>query len=163
VTDVNTPTPNPAPTPAPPGSPAKPRRRGRRIALIVIAGLVVIGVVAGGIVAYLGYRQTQQTTNAARAATEDFMRKLQQGDNTAAYASLCAKSHRHATQKDFDLAVGAKKPTHFTIERTKLLVANDIPTVEVIAGMTYADGLHAQHIFQVIEEDGAWKVCGDPY
>jgi hypothetical protein len=131
--------------------------------LIVVASVLMLAAVAGGLAVYFSVRALRNATAAPRAATEAYMRDLQRGDTTAAYQSLCTASRKGVTQEQFEQVVGRQKPTTFALVDTRVRSANGAQSAQVTVRLTYATGLGEQKIFTLRPEDGTWKICDGSY
>lgn len=147
--------------PAPP--PQRPSRTLRNV--LIIVGVVVVlccgGAIAGG--AYLVNRALDAGKPAMEAAGA-FTSDLESGDDSAAYGMLCASTRASFTMAEFRRVVQTRP--HIVGHRISLATVrttNGRSTATVSARLTQNDGAVVSHVFTLVKENGAWKVCGQPY
>jgi hypothetical protein len=152
-----------------PGAPyetAPPPRgnRGLRTVLIV-AGVVLAVCCAGGIVGGVFlFRGAAKGIGPARDAADRFVTDLQDGDTTGAYDLLCARTRSAFTPDVFARGVGSQpKIVSHAFGGINLNSGRRGTTATVTMKLTTSSGFVDQHAFPLVEEDGAWKVCGSPY
>ncbi|MET8152941.1 hypothetical protein ACIBSW_34990 [Actinoplanes sp. NPDC049668] len=106
----------------------------------------------------------QQATGPAREATSDFVTDLESGNADAAYGRLCAGTQSKFTREAFGLGLSAE-PKIRSHEITGVNVSNYNGRVSatVTAKLTLDTGFVDQHTFALVEEDGQWKACGQPF
>ena len=149
------------PFPAPP-----PPRRGRttKIVLIVVGVVALLccgGAVAGGFALYHGI---SQATGPIRTSVNTFLGHLEDGDSVAAYDGLCRQTRARFTQTQFSQILNARpRPTRHTLTGVSIANNNGAVSGTVSARIGYDDGSSDTHQFDLTKENGAWKVCGDPY
>lgn len=139
------------------------RRNPTKIILIVVACVLAVCCIGGGIAAFIGFRAVSGAVGPPRQATEAFIGDLRTGDAGAAYPKLCSATRAAITQERFASMIDTRKPTGFTIVGTNISNVNGNVNATVTAKLTFADGFSEQHIFHLKQEDGVWKICGDPY
>ncbi|GAA4255147.1 Rv0361 family membrane protein [Dactylosporangium darangshiense] len=101
---------------------------------------------------------------APKAAAEDFLTKLEAGNNEGAYALLCRTTQNNYDREEFDALVQKDAPTkHDMSWGGSYSSENGLETASVTASLTHKGGWSGDHTFALRKEDGAWKVCGDPY
>jgi hypothetical protein len=146
----------------PPPQPAPRSRRKWLIVLLVVALLCCGGSLGGG---YLIVKKVLDMGAPARDATTEFLTAVRDGDEVTAYDQLCDRVRRSYTRDEFRRAVQNQlgdvtdfRLTGFTVETT-----NGTTTGTVTAQLTEADGSTHSVEFQLSEEHGTWRVCGDPF
>jgi hypothetical protein len=137
-----------------------PRRRvGRRIVFIVL-GVVAALCLCGGGFGFFLYKVLSEASEAPRAATHAFVADLAAGNTDAAYGKLCARVRAQMSASQFaDYVAGQPRPTKARI--TGFSIEND--TAEIQTTLDLADGSSRGHEFDLVNESGGWKVCGNPY
>jgi Domain of unknown function (DUF4878) len=177
-------TPQSSPTPQPPTSPAPPpilpppilmppalpqplrpsRRRTLKIVLITVGVVFVLccgGAITGGV---LLFRSAAGSIRAVRTETSNFVTDLEISNYADAYARLCAGTRANFTEDRFREGVQAQP--HIRSHRiTTVNVSNVNGHVTGLATVQFTQdsGFVDQHVFTLVKEDGAWKVCGQPY
>jgi hypothetical protein len=125
------------------------------VALLCCAGLAVGGAVL--------WRTVGRDVVQARNTTDDYLSDLQHGNTAAAYGRLCGQLRQNFGEQDYDLIVREKGlPTSHTITGASVHTDNGVRTAEVTARLHTPAGTRT-HDFTLIREDGAWRVCGEPY
>jgi hypothetical protein len=137
-----------------------PRRRVGRKVLFIVLGVVLALCLCGGGFGFFLYTVLREASEAPRAATHAFVADLAAGNTQAAYGKLCARVRAQYTQSQFDqIVAGQPRPTKASI--SGFSVEND--TAEIRTTLTLADGSERGHEFNLVDETGGWKVCGNPY
>jgi hypothetical protein len=132
-----------------------------KIVLIVLAVVLVLCCCGGGAGAYLFF---DDRTKAAGEATSAFLSDLESGDLSAAYGRLCAGTRERFEQPSFEAVVGKRRPVGHDLHwGGSYNNAGGVETATVTADVTYSTGPKEAHAFPLRKEDGAWKVCGNPY
>ncbi|MGI5247472.1 Rv0361 family membrane protein [Dactylosporangium sp. CA-139066] len=102
-------------------------------------------------------------TKAAKTATGDFLAALEAGDNQAAYELLCAPTQVLYGPEAFDAYVKKNPPTsHDMGWGGSYSNDNGHETATITATVTFKSGSES-HEFELMKQEGTWKVCGNPY
>ncbi|MFG2045063.1 hypothetical protein [Dactylosporangium sp. NPDC048998] len=144
--------------------PQPPRRRTLRTVLIVVGVVVVLCCGVLGVGGYFLFKSVTEATGPAKQAAEAFVGDLESGDVDAAYELLCSGTRGKYTSEAFADGV-AKQPKirSHTVRGVNVGNYNGRTTATVSMGLTLDSGFTDQHTFPLVQEDGAWKVCGQPY
>jgi hypothetical protein len=126
----------------------------------LVAGLSAALLCAAlAIGAFVGGHPRQDPARAARIATDTFVSRLIAGNFDGAYDQLCADTRQRVERDDFVSSVGSRPAVR----------SYQIDGVEAVdtgfsVSLTLADpsGAAAPQVFRVVEDRGAWRVCGDP-
>ena len=141
----------------------QPRERNTtRIVLIVIGVLAVLccGVF---VAAAFGFNVLLNTTRPAREAADEFLKRVQSGDTSSAYASLCAPTRGRFTEAAFDQTIHNRPFSSYSIVMTSVATVNGVPSASVSVKLRYADGSSDNHEVPLVKENDEWHVCGQPY
>src|SRR6266536_3467749 len=129
--------------PTPPYGPPPPKKSNTlKIVLIVIGVIVALCCIGGAVCGYALYRAAKtgtENSGPARDSVNTFLGNIEAGQTNAAYDSLCEATKGKFTREQFAEYVAAS------------------------GNLTYADGKSNRHTIKLVEEGGAWKVCGNPY
>jgi hypothetical protein len=145
--------------------PPKPERRGRgRVkTVLVVLGVVValccLGTVtAGAFVGYDLYRAPRAEAE-IREFADELARHLEAGDHEAVYDALSADArHRYTLEVLARSLADRPRPVAHEIERAFGVLWLCYVTIR----LSYLDGRYAgSHTFDLVKEDGAWKVDSD--
>ena len=82
----------------------------------------------------------------------------------AAYGLLCSDTRGRYTRDGFAQGV-AKQPKirGHKVNGVNVSSVNGRTSATVTMGLTLDSGFTDRHEFMLVKEDGAWKVCGQPY
>jgi hypothetical protein len=139
------------------------RKRTTRIVLIIVG---VLGLLCcGGVVAAtVTFRSIQESTGPARDAVDGFLAHLTADDTAAAYASLCTSTKQRYSEGDFTTTVHNRpRVSGYSIVNTNVSTVNGNVSGAVTAQLRYADGSSEPHLFPLVKEGDAWRICGQPY
>jgi hypothetical protein len=154
----------PYPIPQPYQLPLPPKRRTLRTVLIVVGAVVVLCCGAAGIGGFFLFKGLESATGPARQAAESFVSDLEAGDADAAYGLLCSETRGKYTRDAFDQGVARQPKIHsHRVNGVNVTNVNGRKSATVNMALTLDSGFTDQHIFALANEDGVWKVCGDPY
>jgi hypothetical protein len=144
--------------------PQPPKRRTLRTVLIVVGVVVVLCCGGAGIGGFFLYKGAKGAAAPARQAAESFVSQLEAGDADAAYGQLCSDTRGTYTRDAFVQGV-AKQPKirGHKVNAVNARSFNDRGVAMVYMTLTLDNGSTDQHILALMKEDGAWKVCGQPY
>ena len=141
--------------------PDRPRRRRWKIVLLVVAILLVVCCGGGG---FGGYKIVSSVAAPVRNAADGFADDLAADRLDSAYSRLCADTRTRYTSDAFAQYVHGQPK--FTKHNTRAFSANDDKgrhTGTVTMDLVLTDGSKQQHVFALVKEGDAYKVCGDPY
>src|SRR5262249_38629148 len=130
----------------------QPRRRSTtRIVLIVVGvlSLLCCGLFAVGA---FGFTVLFNTTRPATDAADEFLKHVQAGDTSDAYASLCAATRGRFTQATFDQTVHNRPISSYSITSTSVATVNGVASASVSAQVRYADGGQGAHDVPLVKE-----------
>jgi hypothetical protein len=128
--------------------------------VLVVASLAMLLLFGGlSIGGFFLFRPEQEPATAARIATDAFVSRLIAGNYGGAYDQLCADTRRRVERDDFIASIGGR-PAVRSYQVDKIERSGAGFTINV----TFADpsGAAAPQVFRVIEDRGAWRICGDP-
>ncbi|MGE6955144.1 DUF4878 domain-containing protein, partial [Staphylococcus capitis] len=113
---------------------------------------------------YFLFRGVQQATGPARQATDEFVADLESGNVDGAYGRLCASTRSTFTRKAFGQGLnGQPKIRSHEIVGVNVSNFNGRLSATATAKLTLDTGFVDQHTFRLVQEDGQWKVCGQPF
>ncbi|TDC47533.1 hypothetical protein E1258_28505, partial [Micromonospora sp. KC207] len=124
-------------------------------------GLCLVGV------AGLGAWNVQMLAGAgdeARRSADGFLREVAAGDVQRAYERLCAQSRTRWSAVGF--AGWVRTPpvvTGYEIVDVSVRTSHGRPTGAVRARLTRDGGAGEERTVAMVEEDGQWRICGDPF
>lgn len=128
------------------------------VALVAgLSGALVCAALAVG--GFVGGHPRQDPAAAARIATDTFVSRLIAGNFDGAYDQLCAETRKRVERDDFLSGVGSRPAVRsYQIDRVEAVEKG------FSVRLTLADpgGAAAPQVFRVVEDLGAWRVCGDP-
>jgi hypothetical protein len=150
----------PAATP-PPQPPA--RRKNTKIILFVVGGALAVCCLIGSVAGIFGYRAFRAVLEPPRTATEAFVQDLVKGDAAAAYQKLCEPTRTRTSEAELASRISSRRLTGYEIDGVSIETVNGQTTAAVTTSLTYADGFDDPHVFRLVKEGDAWKVCGNPY
>lgn len=137
-------------------------RRARTVLLILLAILVVCcGAVA--VISYGVFNAGRNTTGPMRDGATRFLDNLRERDFDSAYGRLCDRTTAQLTKEAFTTAASARPLAGYSVTKTYVADRSGLVDGTVIASLAYADGATESHALPMVEEDGVWRVCGNPY
>ncbi|MEU0546309.1 hypothetical protein [Micromonospora sp. NPDC005979] len=144
--------------------PQPPKRRTLRTVLIVVGVVVVLCCGGAGIGGFFLYKGVKGATDPARQTAESFVSDLEADDADAAYGLLCGDTRVRYTREAFVQGV-AKQPKirGHMVNGVNVSSVNGRTSATVSMALTLDSGFTDRHLFALVKEDGAWKVCGQPY
>jgi hypothetical protein len=144
--------------------PQQRRTRTTKRVLIVVGVVLVLccgGAVTGGVVLF---KSVLGATGPARDNVGTFLDQLAAGETGAAYEDLCTATRDQFTAEQFAQIVNDRpKIVRRSIVGTNVMNSNGHVSAAVSAEIQYADGSSDAHLFRLVKEGGAWKICGQPY
>ena len=148
------------------GPPAQPTRRSHtlRNVLIIVGVLAVLccgGAITGGVYLFKG---VLANIKPAEDAANAFIIDLESNNYGGAYDLLCASTRASYPAASF-VRVATAQPQISSHRITGAFVntVNGRTSATVTALLRQASGASTTHIFILVKENGAWKVCGQPY
>jgi hypothetical protein len=124
------------------------------------AGLLVLLLFLGTLALAGFFRAHQDPPKAARIAAESFLGRLAAGNVTGAYDQLCNETRSRLEREDFVAGIGGRPAVH-TWRIDKVDRAGD-GAVSVTATLADPGGNPTAYAMRVVDDRGAWRVCGDP-
>jgi len=147
-------------TSEPPAEGRKPLSRPARVTLWVIAVFAVAVVVA----IYFGVRNPSVPTGPPRLAAQDFFNDLETGNFHDAYGSLCTVTQQSFTEAQFvNLEQGKSPVVSFTITKVSTAHVNGAPSANIVVDFNRRGNTIDHHNVPMVEQNGRWYVCGEPY
>lgn len=132
--------------------------------------LVIVFSLVGGFLLCCGagtaglFYILNSTTKEPKAATTDFLTALEAGNAQGAYSRLCRTAQTHYGPEQFASLVEQHQPASHDIGwGGSYSNESGVETAAITATITYKNGTKGDHTFALRKENGAWKVCGDPY
>jgi hypothetical protein len=137
-------------------------RWGTRQAVVLIVILVIVAVVAVVLVAAATFgalrNRAADERPEAEAAVTAYLQALSDDDVAGAYAQVCDRLRRTTTLEEFRRT--RPTPESFAVTGYVFRTGTEGRTATVVADVWLAAGGRVDQRFQLIEEDGAWRVCG---
>jgi hypothetical protein len=139
-----------------------PRKRFPWKTVIIVAVVLLLLCCGGG--GYGIYRVFVAGSAPVRDPANAFVDDLQGRRVDKAYDSLCNSTKQSFSREKFhgyvetDTQVTGHSITGFSLNTT-----NGKKTGQVTMKLNYIDGSVRTHVFQLVEEGGKYRVCGDPY
>ncbi len=146
------------------GDPETPRPGSRaKVVAAVLAAVVAFCCCGAGVGAFF-VRRSVQETEPAQNAVVSFVRQVGAGDLDGAYGQLCAGTRRRLSRDEFAETVPARDRL-VDVEVTGASVKGSPAgwTATVNADVYDRVGFRESYSFELVQEDGDWKVCGDPF
>ncbi|MDO3705711.1 hypothetical protein Q3W71_28985 [Micromonospora sp. C28SCA-DRY-2] len=145
---------------------SRPARRRRPLrAGLVFAGMGVALCCVG--VAGLGAWNVQVVTRASgpvRETADEFLRQVTAGDTDGAYERLCADARTRWSEIGFTSWVRTPPVvSDYEIVDVSVATRRGRPHGTVSVKLTRDSGATEERTLSVVNEDGGWRVCGDPY
>jgi hypothetical protein len=126
-----------------------------------VAVLCCGGAIVGSVYLFKG---VAAAIKPAEDTTSAFIADLETDNYSDAYGMLCADTQAAFTVDQFSQVAQAEP--HITSHRITSANVSDVngrSTATVVAQLTEGDGAVMSHTFALVNENGAWKVCGQPY
>jgi hypothetical protein len=142
--------------------PQQPRKRFPWKTVIIVAAVLAVLCCGGG--GYGIYRLFVVGSAAVRDPANDFVDDLQAGRTREAYDSLCSSTKQAFSWEKFEgYLESEQKITAHSITGFSLNNTNGRKTGLVTMKLTHVGGSTSTHVFELVEEGGKYRVCGDPY
>ena len=146
-------------TPTPP-----PRRSNTTRIVLIIVGVLALLCCCGVVVATFAFRSIQQSTAPVQDTVDVFLKHLQADETDAAYTNLCSSTQARYSASEFATTVHNRpKLASYSIVNTNVANVNGKVSGQVTAKLTYADGSSEPHLFPLVKDGDAWRICGQPY
>ncbi|MET8154171.1 hypothetical protein ACIBSW_12610 [Actinoplanes sp. NPDC049668] len=133
--------------------------------MLIIVGVVVVLCCGGlGVGSYFLIKSVKNATEPARQAAEAFVVDLERADVDGAYGLLCSDTQGTYTRETFaDWVTKQPKIRNHAVRGVNVKSHNGQTKAIVNMALTRDSGSTDQHAFLLVQEDGAWKICGQPY
>ncbi|MEV8514065.1 hypothetical protein [Dactylosporangium sp. NPDC051484] len=132
-----------------------------KIIIFSLIGVVVLCCGGGGAGLFF---IINSATKEPKAAAGNFLIALEAGNDEGAYALLCRTAQTNYGPEEFAKIVKKNVPaSHDFNWGGSYSNESGVETASVTATITYKSGGKDGHTFAMRKENGAWKVCGDPY
>lgn len=142
-----------------PARPRRPVRTGLVLAGLGL-GLCLIGV-AG--LAVWNVQVMLQANGPVRRTADTFLREVAAGDTDRAYEKLCRTARSKWSAVGFGSWVRTPpQVTGYQITDVSVSTRRGIPHASVKVRLTREGGASEERNLPVVQEDGKWRVCGDP-
>ncbi|GGN99570.1 hypothetical protein GCM10010112_93520 [Actinoplanes lobatus] len=139
-----------------------PSRTLRTVVIVVSVVLVLCSCVAAG--GYFFISGIRQATGPASEAVEEFVADLESGDADAAYGRLCASTASNFTRQEFAQGISGQPAIRsHEIVGVNVSNVNGRVSATVTANLALDSGFVDRHTFTLVQQDGQWKVCGQPF
>ncbi|MFB9543613.1 Rv0361 family membrane protein [Micromonospora sagamiensis] len=139
--------------------PARPRRTGRTIAIIV-AVVFLLCCVGGSVGGFLLYRTVSDAVAPVQDTTRTYLDAVRRGDNQTAYAQLCSSTRGRMSEQEFtQLAATQPKLVNYDIDGVVVNNVNGRTTGTATVRLSYDGGIQRTQVFTLVKEDGAFRVC----
>jgi hypothetical protein len=143
--------------------PTRPRRTARAV-LLGAAVVVLVCLVGATGLGLWNYQSVRGAREPARQVAEAFLGDLVVGDAAAAYDRLCAGTRDRWQRLEFVRWIGGQPAiSRYTVREVSVATRDGRPHGTVTAELTERSGKVRSHPLTVVNEDGDWRVCGDPY
>ncbi|RQW88092.1 Rv0361 family membrane protein [Micromonospora globispora] len=143
--------------------PARPRRP-VRTGLVLGAfglGMCLIGVAGLGV---WNVQVVMQANGPVRKTADAFLREVATGDTDQAYEKLCRQARSRWSVVGFGSWVRTPpQVTGYEITDVSVATKGGRPRGTVRVRVTRDGGASEERTLPVVQEDGKWRVCGDPF
>jgi hypothetical protein len=147
-------------TKAEPAEGKTPMTRFLRVAVTVAAVCAIGAIVA----IYFGVRSPSVPTGPPRSAAQIFFNDLETSNYHDAYGMLCAITKQSFTEAQFVTGEQNKSPVEsFQITKVTTQRVNGSPAANVVVNFNRRGGTIDHHNVPLVEQNGRWYVCGEPY
>ena len=110
------------------------------------------------------FKRVLAAVKPAEDATDAFIVDLESNNFGGAYGLLCASARASYPPASFIRVAGAQPPiSDHRITGARVGTVNGRTSATVNARLIQSDGSDVSHVFTLVKENGAWKVCGQPY
>lgn len=126
---------------------------------------VAIVCAVGAIIAiYFAVKSPSVPVGPARSAAQNFFNDLKTSNYHDAYGSLCSITKQSFTQDQF-VSGQQNLPAvdGYTITKVTTQRVNGSPAATVVVDFNRHGGTIEHHNVPMVEENGHWLVCGEPY
>ncbi|SCG40542.1 protein of unknown function [Micromonospora echinaurantiaca] len=133
--------------------------------MLIVVGVVLVLCCGGaGVGGFFLYKGVKGATDPARQAAESFVTDLEAGDTDGAYGQLCSQTRGRYARDAFARGVAQQpKIRGHKVNGVNVSTVNGRTSATVNMALTLDSGFTDQHTFLLVKEDGAWRVCGQPY
>jgi hypothetical protein len=145
-----------------PNRPLGQNRRGRWKTILIVIVIALVLCCGGG--GFGLYKFLSSVSAPVRNAANAFADDLAADRLDSAYGRLCADTQKQYPPDAFTQYVHDQPK--FTKHSTRGFSTNDDNgrhTGTVTMDLVLTDGSKQQHVFELVKEGDAYKVCGDPY
>lgn len=144
----------------------RPVRRRRPVRAGLLFGGLSVGLCLVG-VAGLGVWNVQVVWRAdgpVRDTADGFLREVAAGDTDRAYERLCRDARSRWSPVGFGSWVRTPpQVSGYEITDVSVATRGGRPRATVTVRLTREGGASEEHTLPVVQEDGRWRVCGDPF
>lgn len=142
---------------------ARPPHRLRLALLLLGLSVLVCAVGAAGLGAW-NYQSVRHAAGPARQAADGFLREVAADDVAGAYDRLCPATRQRLSAQEFARRVRAlPKLGRHTIGEVRVATDDGEFRATAQAQLTWDSGVVEAHTLQLVTDQGAWRVCGDPF
>ncbi|MFG2052461.1 hypothetical protein ACGFI9_00395 [Micromonospora sp. NPDC048930] len=144
----------------------KPARRRRPMRASVLVGGLGIGMCLVGIagLAVWNMQVVLQANGPVRETADTFFRQVAAGDTDQAYEKLCRDARGKWSQVGFGSWVRTPpQVSGYQIVDVSVATRGGRPRGTVKVRLTREGGASEERELPVVQEDGKWRVCGDPF
>jgi hypothetical protein len=140
-------------------------RAPRKIRTVILVTLAVVVACCGAaaVVSYGVFNAGRDTTGPMRDGATHFLDNLREKDYDSAYGRLCDRTARQLAKQAFVDAASTRPLAGYSVTRTYVADRSGLVDGTVIVTLRYADGTSESHALPMVEEDGVWRVCGNPF
>ena len=145
---------------------ARPTRRRplRRLALLSGAALLLLCCIGAAGLGAWNFQSVRRSAGPARHAADAFLARVTANDATGAYDRLCTTTRQRWSRTEFaTLLAGPPRISRYRLRDVKVATRDGKPRGSVTAELTMDSGRVDDHELVVVRDDGAWRVCGDPF
>ncbi|MGR6319595.1 hypothetical protein Q2K19_27930 [Micromonospora soli] len=144
----------------------RPARRRRPMRAGTLFGGLGIGLCLVGVagVAVWNLQVVLQSNGPVRDTTDAFLREVAAGDTDQAYGKLCREARGKWSQLGFSSWVRTPpQVSGYEITDVSVATRGGRPHGTVKVRLTRDGGASEERSLPVVQEDGKWRVCGDPF
>ncbi|SCL40697.1 protein of unknown function [Micromonospora pallida] len=140
-------------------APSGPRRTTRTI-LIVVAVVLVLCCLGGSIGGFWLYRTVNDAVAPVSDSATTYLDAVQRGDHSTAYRQLCAPTRNRISEDEFTRMQAAQpRLRNYEITFVNVASTNGRTQGSATVRLIQENGTETTQIFQLVKEDGAWRVC----
>lgn len=144
-------------------APGRKFNRRTKIVLIVVGSVLALCCIGDSIGGNLLHSTINNAIAPPQAEATVFLYDLEAERYSSAYNCLCASARAQFTLEQFTEGARAQRPTTHRLAGTNVSNINGRVSATVTARITYANGFTDDHVLRLVKENGAWRVCGNPY